>query len=52
MNHNDVYVTSVAVYSSHAQVLQAVMEADRHKGPSVVLTYLPYQNEDAPAFEV
>ncbi|KAG0693065.1 hypothetical protein DFH29DRAFT_1007681 [Suillus ampliporus] len=25
---------------------------DWHKGPSVVLTYLPYQNEDAPALEV
>lgn len=52
MNHGDVYVASVAVYSSYAQVLQAVMEADRHKGPSVVLAYLPYQNEDAPALEV
>ena len=52
MNHGDVYVASVAVYSSYAQVLQSVMEADRHKGPSVVLAYLPYQNEDAPALEV
>lgn len=52
MNHGDVYVASVAVYSSYAQVLQAVVEADRHKGPSVVLAYLPYQNEDAPALEV
>ncbi|KAG0698725.1 hypothetical protein DFH29DRAFT_1017415 [Suillus ampliporus] len=25
---------------------------DWHKGPSVVLAYLPYQNEDAPALEV
>ncbi|KAG2070231.1 sulfite reductase subunit beta [Suillus decipiens] len=52
MNHGDVYVASVAVYSSYAQVLQAVMEADRHKGPSVVLAYLPYKTEDAPALEV
>ncbi|KAG0709210.1 hypothetical protein DFH29DRAFT_978786 [Suillus ampliporus] len=52
MNHGDVYVASVAVYSSYAQVLQAIMEADRHKGPSVVLAYLPYQHEDAPALEV
>lgn len=52
MNHGDVYVASVAVYSSYAQVLQAVMEADRHKGPSVVLAYLPYQTEDTPALEV
>ncbi|KAG1804502.1 sulfite reductase subunit beta [Suillus subaureus] len=39
MNHGDIYVASVAVYSSH-------------NGPSVVLAYLPYQNEDAPALEV
>lgn len=52
MNHGDVYVASVAVYASYAQVLQAVMEADRHKGPSVVLAYLPYQTEDTPALEV
>ncbi|KAL4063158.1 hypothetical protein V8B97DRAFT_291587 [Scleroderma yunnanense] len=52
MNHGDVYVASVAVYSSYAQVLQAIMEADRHKGPSVVLAYLPYRTEDTPALEV
>jgi sulfite reductase (NADPH) hemoprotein beta-component len=52
MNHGDAYVASVAVYSSYSQVLQSVMEADRHKGPSVVLAYLPYQNEEAPALEV
>ncbi len=52
MNYGNVYVASVAVYSSYAQVLQAVAEADRYDGPSVVLAYLPYQNEDAPALEV
>lgn len=52
MNHGDVYVASVAVYSSYAQVLQAVMEADRHKGPSVVLAYLPYHGENSPALEL
>ncbi|EPQ56382.1 sulphite reductase hemo protein beta subunit [Gloeophyllum trabeum ATCC 11539] len=52
MNHGDVYVASVAVYSSYAQVLQALVEADRFKGPSVVLAYLPYAREDAPALEV
>jgi sulfite reductase (NADPH) hemoprotein beta-component len=52
MNHGDVYVASVAVYSSYSQVLQAVMEADRFNGPSVVLAYLPYQSEDTPALEV
>ncbi|KAI6112729.1 hypothetical protein F5141DRAFT_1026049 [Pisolithus sp. B1] len=52
MNHGDVYVASVAVYSSYAHVLQAIMEADRHKGPSVVLAYLPYKSENTPALEV
>ncbi|KAF8141666.1 hypothetical protein EV363DRAFT_1443572 [Boletus edulis] len=52
MNHGDVYVASVAVYASYAQVLQSVMEADRHKGPSVVLAYLPYHGESSPALEL
>ncbi|KAI6044262.1 hypothetical protein EDC04DRAFT_2890055 [Pisolithus marmoratus] len=52
MNHGDVYVASVAVYASYAHVLQAIMEADRHKGPSVVLAYLPYQSEHTPALDV
>jgi sulfite reductase (NADPH) hemoprotein beta-component len=52
MNHGDVYVASVAVFSSYAQVLQALAEADRFRGPSVVLGYLPYATEDTPALEV
>ncbi|KAG9312937.1 hypothetical protein JVU11DRAFT_6371 [Chiua virens] len=52
MNHGDVYVASIAVYSSYAQVLQAVMEADRHKGPSVILAYLPYHGENSPALDL
>ncbi|KAH7926436.1 sulphite reductase hemo protein, beta subunit [Leucogyrophana mollusca] len=52
MNHGDVYVASIAVYSSYAQVLQAFVEADRHKGPSIVLAYLPYQSEESTALEV
>ncbi|KAJ2920679.1 hypothetical protein H1R20_g16416, partial [Candolleomyces eurysporus] len=52
MNHGDVYVASVAVFSSYAQVLQAFVEADRFKGPSVVLAYLPYSSESSPALEV
>ncbi|EIW79191.1 sulfite reductase subunit beta [Coniophora puteana RWD-64-598 SS2] len=52
MNHGDVYVASVAVYSAYAQVLQAVMEADRHKGPSVILAYLPYTTEETPALDI
>ncbi len=52
MNHGDVYVASVAVYSSYTQVLQALVEADRFNGPSVILAYLPYASADTPALEV
>ncbi|TBU27248.1 sulfite reductase subunit beta [Dichomitus squalens] len=52
MNHGDVYVASTAVYSSYSQVLQAIMEADRYDGPSVVLAYLPYNLEETPALEI
>ena len=52
MNHGDVYVASVAAFSSYAQVLQALIEADKFDGPSVVLAYLPYRSEDSSALEV
>ncbi|KAF9443663.1 thiamine diphosphate-binding protein [Macrolepiota fuliginosa MF-IS2] len=52
MNHGDVYVASVAVFSSYSQVLQSLMEADRFNGPSVVLAYLPHRSEESPALEV
>ncbi|KAJ3515763.1 hypothetical protein NLJ89_g1561 [Agrocybe chaxingu] len=52
MNHGDVFVASVAVFSSYSQVLQAIVEADRFKGPSVVLAYLPYLTEDATALDI
>jgi len=46
MNFGNAYVASVAVYSSYTQVLQAMIEADKFDGPSVVLAYLPYFKED------
>ncbi|KAJ6500382.1 hypothetical protein C8R45DRAFT_977449 [Mycena sanguinolenta] len=52
MNHGDVYVASVAVYSSYSQVLQSLVEADRFSGPSIVLAYLPYESESASALDV
>ncbi|KAF8507638.1 hypothetical protein BU17DRAFT_78073 [Hysterangium stoloniferum] len=55
MNRGNVYVASVAVYSSYGQVLQALVEADKYPGPSVVLAYLPYElpdNVDAGALQV
>lgn len=49
MNFGNVYVASTAVYSSYTQVLQALLEADKFNGPSVVLAYLPYYGEtDSP----
>lgn len=49
MNFGNAYVASTAVYSSYTQVLQALLEADKFKGPSVVLAYLPYFGEgDSP----
>ncbi|KAL6860613.1 Sulfite reductase [NADPH] subunit beta [Amphichorda felina] len=49
MNFGNVYVASTAVYSSYTQVLQALLEADKFNGPSVVLAYLPYFGEsDSP----
>ena len=45
MNFGNAYVASVAVYSSYTQVLQAMIEADKFNGPSIVLAYLPYSQE-------
>ncbi|KAI5953682.1 MET5 [Candida jiufengensis] len=52
MNHGDVYVASVAVYSSYTQVLQAFIEADKFNGPSIILAYLPYHKESDNTLEV
>ncbi|PWN20760.1 hypothetical protein BCV69DRAFT_282982 [Microstroma glucosiphilum] len=52
MNYGNAYVASTAVYSDYTQVLHALMEADKFDGPSVVLAYIPYRTEDAPALEV
>ena len=46
MNYGNAYVASVAVYSSYTQVLEAMLEADRFDGPSVVVAYLPYNKEN------
>lgn len=49
MNFGNAYVASVAVYGSYTQVLEAMIEADRFVGPSVVMAYLPYHKEsDSP----
>ena len=46
MNFGNAYVASVAVYSSYTQVLEAMIEADQFRGPSIVVAYLPYHRED------
>lgn len=52
MNYGNAYVASVAVYSSYTQVLQAMIEAEKFEGPSVVLAYLPYNTENDSALTV
>lgn len=52
MNYGHAFVASVAVYSSYSQSLQALIEADKFKGPSVILAYLPYDSEETPALTV
>ena len=52
MNHGDVYVASAAIYSSYSQALQALIEADKFNGPSVVLAYLPYFTEDTSVLDI
>jgi sulfite reductase (NADPH) hemoprotein beta-component len=52
MNFGNAYVASTAVYSSYTQVLQALLEADKFDGPSVVLAYLPYFGETDSALTV
>ncbi|PNS18852.1 Sulfite reductase [Sphaceloma murrayae] len=46
MNYGNAYVASVAVYSSYTQVLQAMIEAEKFDGPSVIVAYLPYHKEN------
>lgn len=52
MNFGNAYVASVAVYSSYTQVLQAFAEAEQFNGPSVVVAYLPYNQENDSALTV
>lgn len=49
MNFGNAYVASVAVYSSYTQVMEAMIEANRFVGPSVIMAYLPFHKEsDSP----
>ncbi|KAG1456680.1 hypothetical protein G6F55_006370 [Rhizopus delemar] len=50
MNFGNVYVASVAIYSSYTGVLHALMEADAYQGPSIVLAYLPQPEVNDPLY--
>ncbi|KAK9322744.1 hypothetical protein V1517DRAFT_120290 [Lipomyces orientalis] len=52
MNYSNAYVASIAVYSSYTQALQAFIEADKFAGPSIVIAYLPYNEETDSALTV
>ncbi|KAK9364905.1 hypothetical protein V1509DRAFT_451248 [Lipomyces kononenkoae] len=52
MNYSNSYVASIAVYSSYTQAIQAFIEADKFTGPSVVIAYLPYNEETDSALTV
>ncbi|KAM9887020.1 hypothetical protein OXX79_013888, partial [Metschnikowia pulcherrima] len=52
MNYGNCYVASIAIYSSYTQVLQALIEAEKFNGPSVVLAYLPYETENSDVLSI
>ncbi|NDV43866.1 4Fe-4S binding protein [Flagellimonas sediminis] len=39
MNYEDVYVASVAIGADQQQTLQAILEAEAHDGPSLIIAY-------------
>ncbi|KAF8004098.1 hypothetical protein HF325_001546 [Metschnikowia pulcherrima] len=52
MNYGNCYVASIAIYLSYTQVLQALIEAEKFNGPSVVLAYLPYETENSDVLSI
>lgn len=44
MTYPDVYVASIALGANYAQAIRALVEADAHPGPSVVIAYCPCIN--------
>ncbi|SCU80683.1 LANO_0B00870g1_1 [Lachancea nothofagi CBS 11611] len=52
LNFGEVYVASVAVYSSYTQLLTSLIEAAKFTGPSIVLAYLPYSSENDTPLDV
>ncbi|AMD20963.1 HEL318Cp [Eremothecium sinecaudum] len=52
MNFRNAYVASVAAYSNYSQMWNAIIEASKFKGPSIILAYLPYHSENDTPLEV
>ncbi len=44
MSYGYVYVASVAMGASHAQLLKALTEAEKYEGPSLIIAYAPCIN--------
>ncbi|KAI8879078.1 thiamine diphosphate-binding protein [Backusella circina FSU 941] len=51
MNFGNVYVASVAVYSSYAGAIHALKESGDYPGPFIVLAYLP-QKDYSPIYSL
>lgn len=41
MSYGNVYVAQVSMGASQSQLLKALIEAEKHKGPSIVIAYAP-----------
>ncbi|MCM1519711.1 MAG: pyruvate:ferredoxin (flavodoxin) oxidoreductase [Lachnoclostridium sp.] len=46
MTHPDVYVASIAIGADYQQAVNAILEADRNDGPSIVIAYCPCINHN------
>ena len=47
LNYGNAYVASIAVYGDYSQTVRAILEAEKFKGPSVVMAYLPGGEDDS-----
>lgn len=44
MSYPDVYVASISLGANYQQTINAIVEADAHPGPSIVIAYCPCIN--------
>ncbi|ODV61992.1 sulfite reductase (NADPH) subunit beta ASCRUDRAFT_69698 [Ascoidea rubescens DSM 1968] len=52
MNYGGCYVASIAIYASYTQSLESLIEAANFQGPSIVLAYLPFENENVNTLDI